>query len=85
MLFLIVSQWYVVALDPDGRWAVTYFSDSGFTGAGMDIYAREPCLSRADEEEALAAIFADPFLSERGRGLFRVQHAGAEACRRARP
>jgi hypothetical protein len=65
-------------LHDEGRWAVTYFADSNFgTGAGMDVYARVPCLDRETEAEALRAIFVDPFLAERARGLFRVPH---DAC-----
>jgi hypothetical protein len=83
LLNLIVSHWYVVALDPDYRWLVTYFADSNVgTGAGMDIYAREPCLSVDDEAAAIRAIFSDGWLAERAGGLFRVAHDEGEACRR---
>lgn len=50
-LFWIKSQWRVVKLAPDGRWAVTWFSQSSFgiTPQGMDIYSRTPKLPELDE------------------------------------
>ncbi|MEZ4443858.1 MAG: hypothetical protein R3B72_32595 [Polyangiaceae bacterium] len=86
LLHLIVSHWYVVARDPKGAWLVTYFADSNLgTGAGLDVYARRPCLSPEREAEALAAIFDDPWLAPRARGIFRIPHAGARACQRGEP
>ena len=77
LLHMIVSHWFVVALDPEYRWAVTYFGDSNVgTGAGIDVYVREPCDSHSHEAEALRAVFTDPFLSRRAGGLFRIPHDG---------
>ncbi|HHH28865.1 MAG TPA: hypothetical protein ENK57_11050 [Polyangiaceae bacterium] len=85
LLHLIVSHWYVVALDPQYRWLVTYFADSNVgTGAGIDIYARQPCLPIEQEAAAIRAIFADGWLAERAGGLFRVAHDEGAACLRAR-
>ncbi len=78
LLHMIVSHWFVVALDPEYRWAVTYFGDSNVgTGSGIDVYVREPCNSRSHEAAALRAVFADPFLSRRAGGMFRIPH---DAC-----
>jgi hypothetical protein len=83
LLNLIVSQWFVVAVDPDYEWLVTYFADSNLgTGSGMDVYSRKPCLSLEQEAAAIRAIFSDAWTAKQGRGLFRVPHDDAPACRR---
>ncbi|ELU42990.1 TrfA domain-containing protein [Rhizoctonia solani AG-1 IA] len=41
-LMIATSKWQVLGYDPDQGWAVTYFSKTLFTPAGLDIYARDP-------------------------------------------
>ncbi|KAB5589815.1 hypothetical protein CTheo_6739 [Ceratobasidium theobromae] len=36
------SRWQVLGYDLNAGWAVTYFSKTLFTPAGMDIYVRDP-------------------------------------------
>ena len=51
----LTSSWCFVDHDPGWRiWAVTYFSATPFTAAGLDIYARTPDLAG----DTLAAIEA---------------------------
>lgn len=49
----ITSEWRVVALGPEGKWAVTWFSQAtlGITPAGMDVYARAGQLPELREVE----------------------------------
>jgi hypothetical protein len=36
------SKWQVLGYDARAGWAVTYFSKTLFTPAGMDLYVRDP-------------------------------------------
>jgi Lipocalin-like domain len=48
------SEWDVVALDPDGDWAVITFERTLVTPAGLDVITRSPKL-QSDELAAIAA------------------------------
>ncbi|KAF8593086.1 hypothetical protein BDV93DRAFT_530017, partial [Ceratobasidium sp. AG-I] len=41
-LMIASSQWQVLGYDERAGWAVTYFSKTLFTPAGMDLYVRDP-------------------------------------------
>lgn len=45
LLSLVRSKWKVVLQDPDGQWAVIWFSKTLFTPEGVDIISRTPHLS----------------------------------------
>lgn len=36
------SNWQVLGYDAQAGWAITYFSKTLFTPAGMDLYVRDP-------------------------------------------
>jgi hypothetical protein len=62
----ITSEWRFVALGPEGKWAVTWFSQAtlGVTPAGMDVYAREGALPELREvngslDEGVRALLND--------------------------
>ncbi|QMW00510.1 lipocalin family protein [Spirosoma foliorum] len=44
VLSLVRSKWKVVLQDPDGQWAVIWFSKTLFTPEGVDIISRTPQL-----------------------------------------
>jgi hypothetical protein len=44
LLSLVRSKWNVVLQDPDGQWAVIWFSKTPFTPEGVDIISRTPQL-----------------------------------------
>lgn len=67
----ITSAWCVVDHDPAcAVWAVTYFSKTLFTKAGLDIYARTPSLDPAQVTEILARLRQHPYLKEQVKSLF---------------
>ena len=73
----ITNQWYVVALDPGGAWAVIYFSKSNVgTGQGLEIITRERAPSDAVVAAAVAAIRADADLLERAADMVPVPQEG---------
>ncbi|CUA74098.1 hypothetical protein RSOLAG22IIIB_10986 [Rhizoctonia solani] len=41
-LMIATSNWQVLGYNPDLGWAVTYFSKTLFTPAGLDVYVRDP-------------------------------------------
>lgn len=56
-LFFLKSQWGVVAHDLDySEWAVTYFSKTLFTAAGIDIYSRQPFLASHTRQQIIEHI-----------------------------
>ena len=56
-LFFLKSRWGLVAHDPEYReWAVTYFSKTLFTAAGIDIYARKPNLAPQARQQIIEQI-----------------------------
>lgn len=69
------STWGFVMLDPDGRWAVTWFSRAtlGVTPEGMDVYAREP-LTGDEVDAVLESIRACDHLPSI-EGWFRIPQA----------
>lgn len=70
------STWGVVAHDAHyAQWAVTYFSKTLFTAAGMDIYARSLPLENARYREILAQVAAIEFLQPHLTALYATQHS----------
>jgi hypothetical protein len=54
---IATSNWQVLGYDPDQGWAVTYFSKTLFTPAGLDIYVRDPTsVSKEVVEEIRKAV-----------------------------
>ncbi|KAH7322326.1 hypothetical protein B0J17DRAFT_683653 [Rhizoctonia solani] len=41
-LMIATSNWQILGYNPDLGWAVTYFSKTLFTPAGLDVYVRDP-------------------------------------------
>lgn len=79
LLALFTSEWDVVALDSEGRWAVVYFSSTIATPEGVDIISRAPALSEGDVSAILELIRSDAFLASKAKGLFHVSHGGTKA------
>ncbi|KAG9096002.1 hypothetical protein FRC07_011002, partial [Ceratobasidium sp. 392] len=56
LLKVASSQWQVLGYDERAGWAVTYFSKTLFTPAGLDLYVRDPgAVSKELVEEILKA------------------------------
>lgn len=69
------SGWFILDHDEEyAEWAVTYFSATPFTKAGMDIYARKPHLSEEKVAEIVAGMSDDELLERRARTLFSPVH-----------
>ncbi|MCE7983717.1 MAG: hypothetical protein DYG89_21290 [Caldilinea sp. CFX5] len=67
----VTSHWCVVDHDPAcAEWAVTYFSATPFTKAGIDLYARTPTLSSEQRALILDRLQEHPFLREQTTTLF---------------
>ncbi len=69
-----VSRWRVLAAG-DG-WAVTVFERTPFTPAGLDVYARTPALTAAQEQEVVAALDDLPAAQPFRAALFSPRHDG---------
>ncbi len=74
ILSLFTSEWYVVMTSPQGAsagdaWAVIYFSSTLATPEGVDIIARTPSLSKDTLGIVRKAIFDDPLLAPKAKGL----------------
>ena len=62
-LRFLQSEWGIVAHDDDyADWAVTYFSKTMFTAAGMDIYSRSEVLDDGKYQKILDRISGVSFL-----------------------
>lgn len=72
LLGMLTSDWQMVKHDPDYTWAITIFSSTTFTKAGLDIYSRDPVMSPEKLAEIKAVIEADPFLKARAVGMFKT-------------
>jgi hypothetical protein len=73
--WLLTRDW--VVLDHDAacqEWAVTYFSNTLVTRAGIDIYARKPPLPAGKLEEILARLKGSEFLASYTAALFSPVH-----------
>lgn len=73
------STWVFAAVDPGGRWAITWFSAAtlGVTPEGMDVYARGRALDPAALREAIARADA----MRPGLGPWRaIVHAGVNVA-----
>lgn len=71
---LTVSRWQVLAAG-DG-WAITVFERTPFTPAGLDVYARTPALTAAQEQEVEAALDDLPAAQPFRAALFNPVHDG---------
>jgi len=70
-LRFLTSQWGVIDHDDAcEQWAMTYFSKTLFTAAGMDIYARAPVLDDAPYQQILTRIAQLEFLHEHVAALY---------------
>lgn len=73
LMRLLPSRWCVPLIDPNYRWVITWSRRSSVgTGAGLDIYTRDPWIPQVLLDEILAEVNAHPFLGtgRRARGLF---------------
>lgn len=68
------SQWQVLGYDERAGWAVTYFSKTLFTPAGMDLYARDPTAVNKEliEEILKAARETGGEIGKLAEGFFEV-------------
>lgn len=73
-LFFLRSRWGVLAHDPDcSEWAVTCFSKTLFTPAGLDIYSRSPQLNPEALLQIDAQLESHPLFAQERPGLFATQ------------
>jgi len=71
LLTIIKSPWWLLIVDAEHTWAVTYFGRSNVgTAPGMDIYARSPDIAPAKIAEILTQVRAHPFLKSRCDNLY---------------
>jgi lipocalin len=58
LLKVVTSEWCVVAIDPEYRWAATWFSrvSFGITPEGWDLYARDPSFPESEARAALKTL-----------------------------
>ncbi len=69
------SRWFFLDHDEEyAEWAVTYFSKTPFTDAGIDIYAREPHLSEGKVAEIIAQMSDNELLERQAGKLFSPAH-----------
>ncbi|MGI8540022.1 MAG: hypothetical protein ACR2N0_09630 [Rubrobacteraceae bacterium] len=69
------SGWFLLGHDEEySEWAVTYFSKTPFTDAGMDIYARKPFLSGGKVAEIAAGMSDNEHLERQAGTLFAPAH-----------
>jgi lipocalin len=69
LLALVSSEWDVVLLDADARWAVIAFTPTLFTPAGLDVIARSPTLDPATLQGIRQRLAAEPSLASLSRSL----------------
>lgn len=62
LLSLSTSDWEIRLKDPQGQWAVSWFSKTLFTPEGVDILSRTPTLSAATMDSIKQAMKADTLL-----------------------
>ncbi|GAB3254341.1 hypothetical protein GCM10027347_14730 [Larkinella harenae] len=62
LLWLAKSHWKVALLDPDGQWAVIWFSKTLFTPEGVDIISRNSNLSPDALSHIRLLMAKDPVL-----------------------
>ncbi|CCG99638.1 hypothetical protein FAES_1628 [Fibrella aestuarina BUZ 2] len=63
LLSVLRSHWRVALQDPNGQWAVIWFSKTLFTPEGVDIISRQRQLSPADIDHINSLIRQDARLS----------------------
>ncbi|MBD2702196.1 hypothetical protein IC229_16205 [Spirosoma sp. BT702] len=64
LLSLLRSRWNVALVDPNGQWAVIWFSKTLFTPEGVDIISRTSRLSPATLKQIKAQMAAQPRLAK---------------------
>ena len=64
LLGLVRSRWNVVLIDPDGQWAVIWFSKTWFTPEGVDIISRGPRLSGETRSHIQRLMTTHPLLGK---------------------
>lgn len=69
LLSLVRSQWKVVLHDPNGQWAVIWFSKTLFTPEGVDIISRTPQLSDKTLNHIKSLMAANPRLAKHSSNL----------------
>lgn len=69
------SRWFFLDHDEDyAEWAVTYFTATPFTKAGMDIYARRPFLPEEKVAEIVGGMSDNELLERQAETLFSPVH-----------
>lgn len=68
-LAIASSSWEVKLIDPEGEWAVIWFSKTLFTPEGIDIISRRPQLDAATVSVIREKIMQDPLLKKQLPGL----------------
>lgn len=64
LLFIAKSKWQVVLKDPQGKWAVIYFSKTLFTPEGVDIISRVPKLTETQLKQIKAEMLKNELLQK---------------------
>ncbi|GAB3717304.1 hypothetical protein GCM10027592_59310 [Spirosoma flavus] len=64
LLSLLRSKWNVAMIDPNGQWAVIWFSKTLFTPEGVDIISRNPQLSSETLKHIKVQMAAQPRLAK---------------------
>lgn len=64
LLSLVRSKWKVVLQDPDGQWAVIWFSKTLFTPEGVDIISRTPQLPEKTLNHIKSLMADNPLLAK---------------------
>lgn len=72
-LAAFTSEWDVVSLDAQGRYAIITFSPTLATPAGLDVISREATLSDEAWGAAKREVEATPELAALARGLARLE------------
>jgi len=81
ILLLFASNWEILHVSADGRWAVIHFSETVATPEGVDVVSREPHLDAATFDEATRFIAGDPELADVAHGLVNLSDRQGAAPR----
>lgn len=74
LLRLLKSEWQVALRDPEGDWAVIYFSKTLFTPEGVDIVARKKDLSAETIQTIKNKMMQDSTLKKQINTLKSLYH-----------
>ena len=72
LLFIAKSNWQVVLQDPEGEWAVIYFSKTLFTPEGVDIISRKAKLDEAQLEKIKSKMLQHDLLKKHVPSLVNI-------------